>query len=282
MIQTTRRSALKTVDGLAILACVVADGSVADAGQPLPRAPFFDACYGVNPYLVTTSFVTRHRPAEPAVIAFRDTPDNSDQLVLATQADVGATYGLAYAPADHALFAAAYIKRGAALGPAGPGGIYRIELDTGAVRPWASVPDAGADPHNAAGDHWPDVTSRDAVGRTGLGDVDLSEDGRLLFVTNLADRRIYRFRVADSALEGAFEHGAAREAWAAEARPFGLKAWRSRIYHGVVNSQLSSTAAGTLSAHVYSSLADGSDMRRELSFDLDYPRGQEITGVSAA
>jgi hypothetical protein len=102
-------------------------------------------------------------------------------------------YGIAFHPTEPALYASAYHKREKAFGPGGPGAIYRIDLATGAVDHWATVPNAGPDRH-----FFGRLRDRDAVlwvGKTSLGDLDISADGRELYVANPADRRIYRLAV---------------------------------------------------------------------------------------
>lgn len=181
--------------------------------------------------------------------------------------------GHAYAAGERALYVAAYHKRGTRFGPGGPGAIYRIDLTTGGVAEWARVPEPGPDRHEASAATGPDVKARDFVGVTSLGDIDITPDGRELFVSNLYTRRIYRFRVPDATLLGHIEHGAAGEPWASDARLFGLKVHGGRLYHAVVDSAYATQALGDLEARVYASNLDGSDMRLVNRFGLAYERG---------
>ncbi|MFQ5460905.1 MAG: hypothetical protein ACE5EL_08935, partial [Anaerolineae bacterium] len=97
---------------------------------------------------------------------------------------------------------------------------------------------------------------------------------------NLYDRRIYRFDTASGALLGSFAHGAAGEAWAADARPFGLGFHDGRLYHGVVNSAETRKDPADLEAIVYESAPDGTAMRQVARFGLGYDRGTvQIPGV---
>ncbi|MCB9175866.1 MAG: VWA domain-containing protein [Caldilineae bacterium] len=244
------------------------------AGEPAPLDRITGACLGDNPYLVSSQYVMGQMPAERALVAFHASPDQrSEQLGLALHGEIGSTWGLAYQPGLQAIFAGAFHKRASGFGPGGPGAIYRYDLGDGSVRLWAEVPDAGADIHGAfdgAGGF--DLEGQDGAGRLALGDLDLSEDGSLLFAMNLSTRRIYRFRVADARLESSFAHGAVDQPWAeAEARPFGLKVWRGKLYHGLVRDASVSGDRADLDAYVYESALDGSGMREVLRFDLDYP-----------
>jgi Mg-chelatase subunit ChlD len=230
------------------------------------------ACAGDNPYFAAArpaSDPATAPGADPALVAFADTPDDdvTAHLALATHAQIGATYGLAYDWRRGHVYAAAFHKRGASIGPAGPGGIYRIILALGTVEPWAAL-DAGTDRHGAAGD---EGASR-WVGRTGLADLELDDTASALFAVNLFDRRIYRLSVPDGAVLGSFAHGAAGEPWADTARPFALGFHEGWLYHGVVDTRERTDVPGALQAVVYRSRPDGSAMTRVLTLDLSYRR----------
>jgi hypothetical protein len=264
---------------LAGLTCVVVGliQFTATAAQPIPVDEFHQACWSGpdNPWLATACYVQGSMSDdEPAIIAFRDTPNNSGHTDLATAGQVGSVWGLAYHGASATLYAAAVHKRGTHFGPAGPGGIYSINLRTGMVGTFAVVPNTGVDTHTAAADYFPDRGGRYGAGKTSLGDLDLDDTGAELFVMNLEDRRIYRYRLADGSLVGSFAHGAVNEPWAQQdARPFGLKYYQGRLYHGVVRSAERSQSGLDLWGFVYSSLPDGSDLRRETAVWLDFERG---------
>lgn len=230
------------------------------------------ACTLADPVLATTMFARGPHPSQPAVVSF--TRRAADAIgTLAVQRDVGAAYGLAYDRPKHHLYIAAYHKRGAPFGPGGPGAVYRLDVATGQVAAWLTVPNAGADAHDAGGGHFPDTSARTAVGKTGLGDIDLNADGSELFVMNLADKRIYRYRTEDGALLGTLPTGAAGEPWAADARPFALAVEGDVLYHGVVDAAERRQSAADLRAVVYASGHDGAAMRPVADFGLDYARG---------
>ena len=220
------------------------------------------SCGSDNPFFVVTCFArdlsAAAMAAEPAIVAFNDTPneDPAYHILLATQAEVGATFGLAHDWRRGQLYAAAYHKRGTVFGPGGPGQIYRIDLALPRIVPWVQLA-AGTDHHDNATNF--DEPAAEWVGKTSLGDIELDEEATTLFVVNLEDRRIHRFSVPDGAELGSFPHGAAAETWAANARPFGLGYREGWLYHGVVNSQ-ESRSTGTFVALVYRSRPDGSDM----------------------
>jgi hypothetical protein len=236
-----------------------------------------------NPYLVTTQFVQgRPGAADAAVVAFRNSTDNSGHLALASARAIGAAYGLSYHPGLETLFVAAYHKRGVPFGPAGPGGVYKVNLRTGGVETFVTVPNAGTNSHTSTGNYFPDSSARYGAGTTSLGDLDLSEDGSELAVMNLADRKVYRYAVPSGALLGTFGHGASGQSWAADARPFGLAYRHGKLYHGVVRSAYSSKDPDELWAFVYESAPDGSEMVEVASTGLRYDRGSLWPGEGEA
>lgn len=272
----------------ALTAALVAALAVLSIGraarsQPAVADQIDPACGTTNPYFVTTCFAGGGVTDVPALVAFHDTISDTDHLMLATSGQIGAAYGIAYQPAERAIYVAAYHKRGSPFGPGGPGAIYRVEPATGNVALWATVPNAGADTHDPAGNYYPDAAARPGVGITSLGDIDLTEDGSVLVVMNLNERRIYRYRLADKALLGTIDHGAAAEPWATDARPFGLKIWHGKLYHGLVNSAFSTQAPADLQAYVYESDLDGANMRLVNRFGLVFDRGlvDEVAAVPA-
>jgi len=280
-----RLSRVTTVLLLVLTAVALIWSSLPERARAQSRPPDLDgACLTTNPYLATSCFNVQMDPRRPmstanAVVLFHDTPDDGSQFTAAYWRDTGSVWGLAYRHADRTLYAGAFHKRYVSFGPGGPGAVYGIDLLSRTVTTTLIVPNAGPNYHDTT---FPsdDEVARDWAGKTSLGDVDTSEDGRQLFVMNLADRRIYRFELPSGALIGSFAHGASGESWSDDARPFGLKFYNGRLYHAVVNSAESTQRREDLEGRVYSSLPDGSDMRLEAAFPLDYTRGfARVTGL---
>lgn len=258
-------------------------GRALDAARPavgIPIAELAEACFTSNPYFATTAFAPPCTQCVSAVIAFRKNLGDGRHYTLATQSQVGSVYGLAIRDTEPILYAAAYLKRGAPYGPSGPGQIYRIDVATGAVSPFVRVANSGGDPHDRPR-HWPDLVVVDQAGKSGLGDIDIEENGSELFAMNLADRRIYRYRMSGPAFLDSFAMGAAAEPWAADARPFGLKIYHGKVYHGLVNSAEGSQNAADLRAYVYRSDYDGSNMQRVVDMPLGFERGRAVNTAQA-
>lgn len=226
------------------------------------------SCGTDNPYFVTAYHVRDRAAAgaEPAIVAFNDhTPsDLAAHIPLALQADIGTIYGLAYDWRRGQLYAAAHRKIDSPLGFGGSGAIYQIDLQTSRLRLWAAL-DAGPQGSSAfasGGSWW--------VGRSSLGDIDLSEDGSMLFAVNLYDRRIHRLSVPDGQAMGTVAHGAALEPWSASARPFGLKVDGPWLLHGVVDTRELGGSEAPGGARVYRSAWDGTTMTEVMHLDLRY------------
>lgn len=245
-----------------------------------PQAPpdFAAMCEQGKPFFVTAAYraqsASNRAPdaQAPSVVVFQDTPRDTAHFELANFRSTGAVWGLAYGAAEGAVYASTYHKRGLPYGPEGAGGIYRIDLATGDVKPFVTVPGAGVKQRGASmsgGSFDFDAAAAKKVGKTALGDLDLNADGSELFVMNLEDRHIYRYAVPAGTPLGNFYHGAVNEEWGRDARPFGLAWFGDHLYHGVVNAR---GTGSSFVAKVYRSNADGSDMTEVVNLPLRYKR----------
>jgi Mg-chelatase subunit ChlD len=273
--EATMRAA--TATAYAGTATAGAPATATQAAQDILRIR--GACASDNPFFFTSSFIRAtgagvqtldEMMGQPALVAFNDTQnDLSQHIVLANQGQVGTIYGLAWDYPRGQLYAAAYHKRVAVFGPGGPGAIYRVNLTTGVRELWANLP-AGPDFHDL--DQGIDDPAAAWVGKSSLGDIDLSADGRELFVMNLWDRRVYRLSVPDGALLGSFPAGDEEVPWVEDARPFSLGYRDGWLYQGVVDVAERSGGGGVPVGYVYRSRADGSELEEVARFDFDYPR----------
>ena len=204
--------------------------------------------------------------------------------LLSTIGEVGSLYGVAFSRQAQKVFTSAVLRRHAAFGPLGPGGIYLVDpysaaadkttdwLDLDAIDIW-TYNHAGSYPPNpgnntspngqfgyigtnlqrnlGANSHTPstDYAAGDQVGKVSIGDIDISDDGRYLYVTNLYDRMIYEIDLVNPNAPQAptLATKALRvRSWPApdpgtttaqgEHRPWGLKWYRGKLYVGVVLS----------------------------------------------
>jgi hypothetical protein len=224
---------------------------------------------------------------------------------LATNAQIGATWGLAYDRRARKLYSAAYIKRGTRLGPTESTGAIYVTSDVGTPGAPSLYVDlntvfgagtCGVNPHPNGSTTWSsDVNTLDKVGKVGLGDLDISKDGTKLYVVNLANKKLYviptsgtlnnttieSFDIPTTSLTVASNGtGGTTTATPADVRPFGIGIDRNGVvYVGAVHSAESvSSGANTdpntgsfqMNAFVWS--FNGSTFTQVLSAPLRFNR----------
>ncbi len=183
--------------------------------------------------------------ATSANLALYDAPAANPLDVAANQA--GPVYGLAYARQTRRLFAAAYFKRHVGFGPQGPNAIYVIDrTGLGSVTDFFTVTGTSTDSHDNS--NYPrdnNNTGWNAVGKTSLGGIAISEDESTLYAVNLANRTLYSLdastgaQIASQAVPTNLPLPSGT-CPAADARPFAAQIYRGQLYVGLVCSAESS------------------------------------------
>lgn len=249
---------------------------------------------------------------EDALIAF---PYNSSVgpgpvTHLATARQVGSLWGVAYNKYTNKAFSSAVLKRHVGLGPLGLGGIYVIDMNSYTTSNFIDVTDvttlnidlgqamlpAGG---NGVGgrelmavktqaNH--DATVFPLIGKIGIGDLDISEDGNKLFFVNLHDKSLYSIDITAYNSSGSKPTVADKTATPipdpkckfGESRPFGTKVYRGKVYVGTICDGSMPSSVMTLdnqrsnlkaSIFVYDTLAMSFDPIPVLTFPLTYPKG---------
>jgi len=213
----------------------------------------------------------------------------------ATFGQVGATWGLAYQRETKDMFVSAFLKRHSGLGTLGLDGIYKVDYSsaTPGVSNFVELSNIGINvgsipartlPANA-GDASTDPGVFALIGKVGIGDIDLSEDGKFLFLTNLFDRKVYRVFVNNPAVVPTSSDVISWDPTnvvpgcsGGVVRPFATKVWQNKIYIGMVCSAETSGTASDLHAYIYSFNFDGTGGTKVIDFPLDYSKGQIISG----
>ncbi|MBC7898560.1 MAG: hypothetical protein H7070_00780, partial [Saprospiraceae bacterium] len=220
---------------------------------------------------------------------------------LATTDQIGTTFGLAYNRNDRIVYTSAFMKKHAKFGSTiagatgGTGAIYAYNRNTSVLSEYVNLNTvfgantAGANPHNVA-DYNTDngQTTWDAVGKTALGGMAISDDMANLFVMNLADRRLYRIPTSGALTtvtiqSAAFPLAMPNCANASDVRPFAVTYYEGQIYVGAICSGDVTNLPGDLRMYVYqvnpATLAFGAaPVFNQL---LNYNRNQVDPGVAA-
>ncbi|WKZ49508.1 MAG: sortase [Anaerolineales bacterium] len=224
--------------------------------------------------------------------------DNTISQPLATGAQIGSTWGLAYQRSTNTVFAGALAKRHAGFGPLGGGGIYSIVVDplTGAassvsnfvdIDTFAGVDDGALDdtarglPAVATTPNT-DSAAWDAVGKQAIGDMDIGASDDTLWLINLTDRTLYSLFIGIPAVAPATYSTAtpitlpagATACAASDVRPWAVEVYQGFVYVGVVCSAESTQNVNDLRAYIIrTSEAAPGTFSLVYEFPLNYPRG---------
>lgn len=203
----------------------------------------------------------------PVLVSFPYSAGSTDTATTATETlfdaptanpleiaahDIGTTYGLAYARKTRLVYAGAFFKRHAGFGPGGANKIYVISrLNFGSVTTSFTVGNAATNSHNNADyAHDNGNTGWDAVGKTSLGGMAMSEDETKLYVMNLENRTLYSLnpttgtQIASAAAPTNLPLASGTCA-AGDARPFAVTVYHGQLYVGLVCSAESSATVDT-------------------------------------
>jgi hypothetical protein len=200
---------------------------------------------------------------------------------LADTKEVGSVWGLAYDKEREIIYQAAFLKRHVGLGPSGLSGIYATSL-TGTITTtqFITLTDLGInvgtigarDLTYAPTQNTRDPNVFDQVGKVGLGDIDISEDGSTLYIINLFDGKLITLDTASKTISSQITVPN-QECQNGLIRPFAVKVYKGEVYVGAVCSAENGGTSANLSAHILQ--LDGGAFVSVLSFDLDeFTRGQ--------
>lgn len=265
-------------------------------------------CHTNNPDLGTSCYVQDNQfdPLIANDTTFASFPFASSGSVpttpdfpLATAQQIGTTWGLAYHRSTDSFLVGAFMKRHAGFGPGGPGAIYRMQnasaRTAASATLFTTISGTGTDPHPVAAPAcgqptltlcWQvDPGAFNVVGKSSIGDMDMSADDRTLYIVNLFQREIVELTIGITGTPGASVRrslvnlpgtsgGATGCPNAGDVWPFGLGVHAGRVYVGSVCTAETSQNRADLRAYVhsYDALNPGLGFRLDLSFPLNYPR----------
>jgi len=246
-------------------------------------------CDTDNPQLVTTCFVSVNAATTPlgnldilVGVPFEVIDTTKVVSHYAFVKDLGSVWGIAYKRETAQIFTAAFTKRHVGFAEQGPGAIFVTTLgtsDTTTTEFFNLGSVAGIDMHtdvpdsvtaNARLDSY-DIPAYDAVGKVGIGDLDISDDGKTLWLTNLNNRRLYAL---DVATKDTISYLIPNPCNGQSYRPFATKYYRNKVYIGVVCTRedaLDKSDTTGLAATVYA--FENDTFTQVLNFPLTYLKG---------
>jgi uncharacterized repeat protein (TIGR01451 family) len=175
---------------------------------------------------------------------------------------IGTTWGVAWARRTRTAYAASFFKRHAGFGPGAngvfdsasatsddPGAIYLINVDTNAVINVLTVPGANTNAHDTTPpiDWFRDNgnTGWDAVGKTSLGGISISDNDQILYVMNLENRSLYALNATTGAVLAVQPITSAPNCAPSDVRPFAVHYSRGTLYIGVTCTAESTATVDT-------------------------------------
>ncbi|MCC9308075.1 hypothetical protein LN042_13425 [Kitasatospora sp. RB6PN24] len=242
-----------------------------------------DYCQKNAPLVATCQPTSNEGGAERTLVTFPYSARGQDGVdahatTIATNADTGTLYGVAWNKTDQRLFSSAVAKRGTDYGPGGAGAVYVTDLAQNKTTLFTTVPDAGSTVHGPGTDD----AFLDVPGKESLGGIKITDDGKDLFVVNLNDRELYRYDAsvptasAPKAVYPIPDPGCPADGdW----RPFGLGLQDGTGYVGGVCSGQSTGKLTDVRAVVLPfDLTTGAFRKAVLDQPLDYPRQSTVGG----
>ncbi len=237
-----------------------------------------------------------------------------DPVSLATPAEIGTVWGVAYQRTQDRVFTASFLRRHVAMAD-GPGYVYIVDPATGVVGQFnlAGVTPANAgtpidvgsvtristgvagDDNNVAGQYNRDLDAFAKVGAMSFGDADIDETGNTLWLVNLYEKTLLTVDVsgATATLNNAApatlaplvnEYAIsslpnAPACTGGELRPWGLKFYRGQGYLGVVCDAATSANVADLDAYVlaFDPSNPSAGFTTAVTFGLNYNR--ELAGA---
>ncbi|MFK7980659.1 MAG: SdrD B-like domain-containing protein, partial [Saprospiraceae bacterium] len=209
----------------------------------------------------------------------------SDVNILSVNREIGSTWGIAYARTSQNVYAAAMLKRHAGFGPMGIGGIYRVnhaDPSNPIIEEWMDLAaegvNIGSNPRNYLLPARPDTSSHDpeafdAIGKIGLGDMDISEDEKTLYVLNLNNNgSIVAIDIESKTVSNTIPIPNPTMGCGVpeDLRPWALSIYKGAIYVGFV---CSGQVAGGGDMQFFVQKYDGNSFTTVLNESLNYTKG---------
>jgi trimeric autotransporter adhesin len=220
---------------------------------------------------------------------------------------VGSVFGITFQRETRSLLMAAYLKRHAGFGSGGIDAIYKTTISTtgDASQPTLLLNlstlgiNVGTNPRTVALPNNPALPNIDPgvfglIGKRGIGNIDLAENGKDLYVTNLFENKIHRIEIG-LPIKTSFSATDLTGTWTingpsvggTEWHIMGVKYYNGLVYvGGVVSKQRSNAPASTkgdvnadqthLKGYVYALNPNTGTITEVLQIPFNYRRGQML------
>ena len=260
-----------------------------------------------NPYVATTAYTNGNANSSGSGTA----GDNDNLYVFpydlsndggstrrAKNQYLGAIFGLAWQRESRTLMMAAYLKAHAGFGPNGIGAIYQSQIDKNGIptTPTLLVDVAtiginvGTDPRTTTMPGDPKLPNTDdgvfgEVGKRGIGGIELSVDGRDLYIMNMYQKKLQRINVGNP-LKSSFSASDVTGSWSVPDpgyagtiwHPMAVEIHNGKIYVGGISAKETTTAhniadTANMRGTVYEFNITTGTFTTVLSFPLTHRRG---------
>ncbi|RYF70413.1 MAG: hypothetical protein EOO39_15770, partial [Cytophagaceae bacterium] len=221
---------------------------------------------------------------EPTLVAF-DYGGTGNKQVLANSSQTGTLWGEAFSRQTKTLYVSSVYRRHSQVGPQGVGAIYKVDYSNPAAPVFShymNVANAGTDPRAGGVGDLPaggannspsnDAVAFNAVGKIGLGDIDITEDGTRMFVTNLNTRSVVEINIATQTEIASYPLPTNVCSNAGDIRPWGLKVYQNKVYVGVVCSGETSGSTPTGFIYTLSGTSGSLSYSQVASINLGYQK----------
>jgi SdrD B-like domain len=265
---------------------------------------FADDYCGENPKIVVPCYVVGiGNSLVPndglALFRYSASGQNHSQIEMpnASLSVIGSTWGGAFQKETGSFFMASFMKRHAHFGTGGTGAIYITknvaDPANSSTEVYLRLSDlginTGSDSHSAPNYQMDMINANgnpfDDVGKISLGDLDISNDGKFLYVVNLKERKLHEIFIDNPHKPAGTITAADVKTWtiptAADevtkgfARPFGLCVRQGKVYVGVVDDASISKDSLDLKARVYEMSPTDAvvNWKLDIEFPLNYVKG---------
>ena len=253
-------------------------------------------CETTDPFMFTPCYVNgdalqagSNSKSDPVLVGFKYSSNVEfppSMTAVAVDSQIGTTWGIAYQRESNFLFTSAFLKRYSGFGPSGISAIYKVDKKTNTVNTFVKLSDiginVGVDPHTdlPANKYLPsyDSVAFLLVGKSGIGAIALSDDGKYLFVANLFQKKIHRIFIDNpartpTAADVVTVSIPLTDCPNGDGYPFALKFYRNDLYVGITSTAETSKNISDLKGLVYRVNTSTGVFTKVLTIPFSYRRG---------